>query len=253
MEYTRTRRVRVQQDLQYIKSLFDNTTNVSGTVLKLDVDKGFTNYKDNIGNPMNENTLIVGDENNNVLLVFKQHQELVPAKVFDGVNIISRLKYEDEYILHKKQQPTDVPLHIVNIVMQQNNVYNTNNFKFITKNTTNNYSDTLCPSNKLTLTRPSIKEHTYSETLEHTLECPSSNGIDCNFVTFMHRFYKEGGMVHIKSVKMHPEWTKEYEACITTKRVNMCKSCKGKAHKGCCSEYSSSNRVMIKMVIGWSE
>ena len=33
----------------------------------------------------------------------------------------------------------------------------------------------------------------------------------------------------------------------------MCKSCKGKAHKGCCSEYSSNNRVMIKMVIGWSE
>ena len=79
---------------------------------------------------------------------------------------------------------------------------------------------------------------------------PSKQNI---FEIFMHRFYNKGGMVPIKNVKMHPEWTKEYETCITTKRVNMCKSCKNRAHKGCCSEYSSSNRVMIKMVIGWSE
>jgi hypothetical protein len=113
---------RKQKDLQYVKSLFNNTRNVSGMVLKLDVDKGFTNYKDNIGNPMNEKTLIVGDENNNVLLVFKQNQEIVPVKVFDGVNIISRFQYKDEYILHRKQKPTDVPLRIINIVMQQNNI-----------------------------------------------------------------------------------------------------------------------------------
>ena len=221
-----------QKDLQYVRSLFGNTTNVSGTVLKLDVDNGFTNYTDKIGNPMSEETLIVGDENNNVFIVFKQHQKLVPVKIFDGVNIISSLKYGDGYLLHRKKQPTDVPMRIVNIVMQQNNVYNTNNFKFVTKNTTNNFNS---------LKIKDDKEHTQDDQL------------NTNFETFMHRFYKEGGMVPIKNVKMHPEWTKEYEACITTKRVNMCKSCKEKAHKGCCLEYSSSNRVMIKMVIGWSE
>ncbi len=241
---------RKQKDLQYVRSLFDNTTNVSGTVLKLDVDNGFTNYKDKIGNPMNEKTLIVGDENNNVLLVFKQHQELVPVKVFDGVNIISRFQYKDGYLLHRKQQPTDVPLRIVNIVMQQNNVYNANNFKFITKNTTNKFNNL-----KINLDASEYKkEHSKSDILGQTQivrECPRSNSLNHKFVTFMHRFYKEGGMVPIKNVKMHPEWTKEYEKYITTKRVNMCKSCKGKAHKGCCSGYSSGNRVMIKMVIGW--
>ena len=202
---------RKQKDLQYIKNLFDNTTNVSGTVLKLDVDKGFTNYKNKIGNPMSEKTLIVGDENNNVFIIFKQHQELVPNShtgvrvVFDGVNIIPSLKYKDEYILHKKQQPTDVPLRIVNIVMQQNNVYNTNNFKFVTKNTTNNYSDNLCFNNSGLIDEK--KEHIhYSPNKEYTL-CLSSNNMNHNFVTFMHRFYKEGGMVPIKNVKMHPEWT----------------------------------------------
>ena len=228
---------RKQKDLQYVRNLFGNTTNVIGTVLKLDVDNGFTNYKDKIGNPMSEETLIVGDENNNVFIVFKQHQELVPVKVFDGVNIISRLKYGDGYLLHRKQQPIDVPLRIVNIVMQQNNVYNTNNFKIVT----NNFN---------TLKINDEKKHIQSDNI-NTLK--KQHDVSEYFETFMHKFYKEGGMVPIKNVKMHPEWTKEYETCITTKRVNMCKSCKEKAHKGCCSEYSSGNRVMIKVVIGWSE
>ena len=86
---------------------------------------------------------------------------------------------------------------------------------------------------------------------EHTHPSIKTDKQKTTFETFMHKFYNEGGMVPIKNVKMHPEWTKEYETCITTKRVNMCKSCKEKSHKGCCLEYSSSNRVMIKMVIGW--
>ncbi len=55
------------------------------------------------------------------------------------------------------------------------------------------------------------------------------------------------------------EWNKEYEDLVEVKLVNICKSCgllprsmKGsKAYKGCCADYSSSNRVKIKMVIGW--
>ena len=49
-------------------------------------------------------------------------------------------------------------------------------------------------------------------------------------------------MVPIKNVKQRAEWNKEYETYIMTKKVNMCKSCKNKAHKSCCSEYSASNR-----------
>ena len=63
---------RKQQDLQFVKSLFCNTTKVIGTVFKLDVDEGFMNYKNKIGNPMDEGTLIVGDNNNNVFIVFKK-------------------------------------------------------------------------------------------------------------------------------------------------------------------------------------
>lgn len=219
-------------DLQYIKDLFHNSTRVSGTVFKLDVEDGFSNYNKEIGDPMNEDTLIVGDSNNNVFIVFKRHEKLVPDShtgirvIFDGVNIIHHLKYGSECILHRKQEPTNVPTHIFNIVMQ-NNVYQTNNF---TENTTNNF-------NNLNLGNKEDVEITHNT----------------NFENFMHRFYKEGGIVPVKSVKQHAEWNKEYEKYIRTKKIHVCKSCKNRAHKGCCLEYSSSNRVMIKMVIGWSE
>ena len=220
-------------DLQYIERLFHNSTRVSGTVFKLDVENGFTNYSKKIGNPMDENTLIVGDNDNNVFIVFKKNKTLVPdlhtgvRVIFDGVNIIHHLKYGSECILHKKQEPIDVPKHIVNIVMQ-NNVYQTNNFA---DSITTNFNNINLNSDK----------HVRTTHDEHNTD----------FDAFMNRFYKEGGMVPIKNLKQHAEWNNEYETHLITKKIHMCKSCKRKAHKGCCSEYSSSNRVMIKMVIGW--
>ncbi len=65
-------------------------------------------------------------------------------------------------------------------------------------------------------------------------------------------FFNAKYMVPFKEVKKDPKWKTEYEKYVQTKRIHMCKSCKRKAHKGCCPEYSSFNRVMIKMVVGWN-
>ena len=73
------------------------------------------------------------------------------------------------------------------------------------------------------------------------------------YTLFMHKFYKNDGMVPIKNVRRNPEWNKEYETYITTKDIHVCKSCKSRAYKGCCSEYSSNNRSKIRMIVGWSE
>ena len=238
-----------QQDLQYVKSLFDNTTKVIGTVLKLDVEEGFMNYKNKIGNPMDEGTLIVGDSNNNVFIVFKKNDRLVPVKIFDGVNIIPHLKYGNGCILHRKQEPTDVPTHIINI-LTQNNVYN------FTENTTNYFNNLNLNTEKTHTKRTHSDKKCASENDSLSNECSSSitaTRSSTSFESFMHRLYNKGGMVPIKNVRRNPEWNKEYETYITTKKINMCKSCKSRAHKGCCSEYSSGNRVMIKMIIGWSE
>ena len=207
-------------DLQYIERLFHNSTRVSGTVLKLDVENGFTNYSKNIGNPMDENTLIVGDSDNNVFVVFKRHEKLVPDShtgvrvIFDGVRIIHHLKYGNECILHKRKEPTDVPTHILNIVVQ-NNVYQTNNF---TENTTNNF-------NNLNLNSKEKVEKTHNTDYSHT-KCASE--------AFMHRFYKEGGMVPIKDLKKRAEWDNKYETYLITKKIHVCKSCKGKATRTLC-------------------
>jgi len=64
--------------------------------------------------------------------------------------------------------------------------------------------------------------------------------------------YTKGGVIPIKEVRNHPEWKPEYEKLVQVKRVHMCKSCKSKAQKGCCPLYSPKNRVMIKVIVGWS-
>jgi hypothetical protein len=65
--------------------------------------------------------------------------------------------------------------------------------------------------------------------------------------------YKRKGMYPLKEMKQHPEWKDEYMSKLRIKKVHICKSCRKKWMKGCCENYSQSNRVMLKMVIGWHE
>lgn len=70
---------------------------------------------------------------------------------------------------------------------------------------------------------------------------------------FFNKHYSKGGMIPLSDVRKHPEWRNEYANDVDTMFVNICKSCGLKALKGCCSEYSSTNRKKLKMVIGWHE
>ena len=57
------------QDIEYLETLFYSLApNI--TVAKLIVEQGSDNYKNAIGNPMKEDTLIIQDEECNVLLSF---------------------------------------------------------------------------------------------------------------------------------------------------------------------------------------
>lgn len=68
---------------------------------------------------------------------------------------------------------------------------------------------------------------------------------------FMSDNYNTGGMVLLQTVRRHPSWKHEYLQDVETSFVNICKSCGSKALKGCCSEYSTTNRKKLKMVMGW--
>jgi len=59
-------------------------------------------------------------------------------------------------------------------------------------------------------------------------------------------------MISLKNLRNNPEWRKEYEKELEIKLINICKSCRKKANKGCCFDYHSTNRTKIKMVIGWN-
>ena len=64
---------------------------------------------------------------------------------------------------------------------------------------------------------------------------------------FFEKFISNHGMIPVKMLKSCDGWKPEYEKRLTIKRVHVCKSCRFKSYKGCCPEYSTSNRVMIKM------
>ena len=70
---------------------------------------------------------------------------------------------------------------------------------------------------------------------------------------FFRRNFKRGGMMPIKEMKRHPEWQTKYVGQVDLKDVNMCRSCKRRAHSGCCPEYSASNRNKVRMVLGWHQ
>lgn len=241
------------KDLEYVKSLFKDISKIKGTVLKLDVEEGFNSYTDKVGNPMEENTLIAGDNDNNVFLVYRQHDGIknTYTRVFKGVSIVPYLKYDDTCILHKQLEPTVIPSNLMNIILQTN-IYNNNYNNYTTTNLHYHTQDKHKTITGSAFRGPAGRFAPANNT------CSVDAGITklvANAPTekFMCKFYEKGGMVPLKDVKTNIEWKNVYEDDIIVKKLNICKSCRRKAHKGCCSEYSANNRVMIKMVIGWSK
>lgn len=70
---------------------------------------------------------------------------------------------------------------------------------------------------------------------------------------FFEKNFKRGGMMPIKDMKRHPEWETHYIGQVNLKDFNMCKSCTKRAFSGCCPEYSASNRIKLRMALGWHQ
>jgi hypothetical protein len=205
---------RRHRDLEYVNSLFKDTEHITGTILRVDVDIGLYNYTSTIGDPMKEETLILGDPENNIIMCFQQQDGMCnKGIILEGVNIVPYFKYGVECRVHKRQEPGKLSNNLINIIT---NVHITN--------VSNSFSE-------INLEKPG----------------QSNDGTD----RFMSCYYRKGGMVLLADVKRHPEWNNEYLQNVETRFVNICKSCGSKAIKKCCPEYSSNNRKKLKMVIGW--
>ena len=194
---------RFERDKEYLNSLIGSTQNMQGTIVVLD-EIGMDNYTKKIKYPMDEETLIIGEDDNSVLLFFKRSDKKFKVQVpIEGVTVVRSIDYTRGCIIHKKQEPADVPNYLYQYIFNDDVVD--------------------------TFSRMSLQD-----------------------ADFFDRNYKKGGMISLKEVRRHPEWKEEYNQKVEIKLVHICKSCGFKAFKGCCSDYSSSNRKKVKMVIGWS-
>lgn len=210
------------QDIEYLETLFPSWP-PSGTVVKLIVEQGFDNYKSIIGDPMKENTLILQDNECNILLFFKHSKKTLKKNVSKGITTMNIFNYTEGCIISKKHDITEVPLHLEQFI----------------------YSDD-SPMLQIWRMRPSEDSHYVTTPVKSQMRNLTLND------DFFSRNYNKGGMISLKEVKRHPEWKQEYEQLVETKYVHICKSCESKAYAGCCSNYSAVNRKKVKMVLGWS-
>ena len=210
------RRQKVKKDeLKFIEDISDNKHRIKGAIINIEPKIGYNNYVTAFGNPLKENTLVVGDDEHNLKVCFKGGDNIVTKRtIFEGVDVIPYFNYTTQCVIHKKEKPADVPQYMINVIFQNN--------------ITNNINITQDFNQKLQLSA--------SETDD-----------------FMSRFYRKGGIMPLATARKNSEWMPKYKADLTTQVLHRCKSCGNKAHKGCCADYSTKNRLKTVMIIGWSE
>lgn len=171
---------------------------------------------------MNEETLILGDDINNTLMVYQDEDKVLPEKVASMIHVLNKLCITPKCVVHKKMEPAKVPPHIkVNLNFIQNNTQN----NILNVGTIqNNFAD-------LHVSPPG----------QNTLQ------------SYLDTYFTKGGTIPIKQLSRHPEWKKAYRDIVTTRNIDICKSCQKRFLKGCCANYSKTNRTTHVMVIGWHE
>jgi len=195
---------------------------------------------------MDEETLILGDENNNVYLVFEKIDKLVTTKnITKNVHVTDNYRYCQGSIIHKKHEVTPVPIYLKYIIINNTII---NNFHSL--NISNNQFDikqVQIQKNQSPII-PTVVDVSKLERAEFSASSPGLN-LDSNI--FLENNYIRGGMCPLANMRQHPEWVPEYRKNVEVKRINICKSCRNRFIKGCCPEYSSKNKTMQTMVIGW--
>ena len=202
---------RRSENVSYITSLFGSCY-IKGIVVKIDAtDDENNDYNKVTGtNIFDEDTLIVGDNENNVFIVFENRSSImfVDKSISNDVHIKNTTLYNADWVIHKKKQPAQAPVHIsMHITYVQNNFYQLSN---------NN-------SHVCNLSHPLV-----------TTENKQGS-------------YNVNGMMSLKEAKRSPNWN-IIKPTTVVKHINVCKTCKQYSRVGCCLHYSASNRVEIKMV-----
>ncbi len=97
--------------------------------MKLDASDNLDReYKKKFGvNFMDEDTLIIGDDMNSVLMVYQDENDVVTEDITSLIHVLNRLCITPQCIIHKRMEPSKTPPHIkINLNFVQNNIQNAN-------------------------------------------------------------------------------------------------------------------------------
>ena len=99
---------------------WDNTVTI-----KLDAsDDSDKEYKKKFGvNFMDEDTLIIGDDMNNVLMVYQDENKVITEDITSLIHVLNKLRLTPQCIIHKRVEPSKAPPHIkIDLNFVQNNI-----------------------------------------------------------------------------------------------------------------------------------
>ena len=213
---------------------------VNKTIIKIDaVDDTNNDYKEKTGvHFMDEETLILGDENNNVYLVFEKIDKLLTTKnITKNVHAIDNYRYCQGSIIHKKHEVTPVPIYLKYIIINNTIINNfhslniSNNQFDIHQLVQKNRSASASGGSAVILAYIAVKSRTSTHVseLERAEVSASSPRLNLNF---LENNYTRGGMCPLVDMRQHPEWVPEYRKHVEVKRINICKSCRNRFIKG---------------------
>lgn len=171
---------------------------------------------------LDEETLIVCDDNNNVLIVFQDDNKVVTKNITPIIHVLNKLRLDSKCLIHKQIEPAQVPPHI------------RINLNFIQNNTENYIQNADTIQNVNTIHNNFAGLNIQTNMLQEYLDTYLKNGVACP----------------LKQLSKHPEWKPEYRNRVETRKMNICKSCNKKWLKGCCQNYSRNNRTIWTMVTG---
>ena len=115
MESRKEKRLkRHENDLMYLREFFPS--NIKGIIIKIFASKSEgCNYEKITGKKLlEENTLILGDNDNNVLLVFQKEKDkrIITKKIASDIHIIEKFDYDFGSLIHKRREPSAIPSHL---------------------------------------------------------------------------------------------------------------------------------------------
>ena len=122
-------------------NLYPEITNNDTIIIKLDaVDDDSNDYKETTGvHFMDEKTLILGDEDNNAILIFLpcDDEKVRTRSITKNMHVINKFCFDSNSVIHNKHEIVPMPNHLKSVIINYNTVIN----NFISRNISVDFLD----------------------------------------------------------------------------------------------------------------